>query len=66
MWRKQRMGELTSHQAADLVSEFEADYSGTHFEPSRFVLIAVTVEVLAWDGELREAAAREGFVVRPD
>jgi predicted nucleic acid-binding protein len=102
IWRKQRLGELSPAQAADLVAEFEADYADSSSRAGRFVVVAVTAEVLehaaaasatyglrafdavqlasalvardaapqidtmlAWDGHLRDAAARAGLHVEP-
>lgn len=46
LWRKHRMGELSAADAAVLVAAFEADYLGTVDERPRFVVAAVTAEVL--------------------
>jgi uncharacterized protein len=54
LWRKERMGEITAQQAGDLVAEFEADYFGADSGPSRFVVVAVSAEVL--DGAARAVA----------
>jgi uncharacterized protein len=51
LWRKQRMGELSANDARLLTADFEADYFGTGSEPSRFVAVAAT-------GDLLDEAAR--------
>ena len=45
-WRKSRLGELDAVDARVLVSDFEADYYGTSEEPPRFVVVAVTADIL--------------------
>ena len=45
-WRKHRLGELDATDAAVLTSAFEADYYGTFDERARFVVVAVTADVL--------------------
>jgi predicted nucleic acid-binding protein len=46
IWRKQRMGEISTADAAVLVAAFEADYFGGKTEEPRFVVIAVTARLL--------------------
>lgn len=46
LWRKHRLGELSSGDTAVLVGAFEADYFGTDEEPQRFVIVAATAQVL--------------------
>lgn len=45
-WRKARLGELGAVDASVLVSDFEADYYGTSEEAPRFVVVAVTADIL--------------------
>jgi uncharacterized protein len=47
IWRKQRMGELTSEDAALLVAAFEADYFGTGNEAGGFLAVPVRSAILA-------------------
>ncbi|MBB6374422.1 putative nucleic acid-binding protein [Pseudonocardia eucalypti] len=42
LWRKRRMGELTTEQAALLVAEFEADWFGTEDAPRRFEIVRMS------------------------
>ena len=46
LWRKHRMGEITAADTAVLVGAFEADYFGTPDAPPRFLVLAVTADVL--------------------
>ena len=46
LWRKSRVGELSTRLAAVLVAEFEADDLGTAEEPPRFLIIRVTPAIL--------------------
>jgi predicted nucleic acid-binding protein len=46
LWRKHRMGELTTEQAGVLVAEFEADHDGTVDSPERFVVVPVSEVIL--------------------
>lgn len=46
LWRKHRLGDLTSTDAQVLVSAFEADYFGTQDEKPRFLVIGTTTQVL--------------------
>jgi uncharacterized protein len=46
IWRKSRIGELSTTDAAVLAAEFEADYFGTDHEEPRFVIVAVTSTIL--------------------
>ncbi|MGH7866355.1 MAG: type II toxin-antitoxin system VapC family toxin [Candidatus Dormibacteraceae bacterium] len=46
LWRKQRMGELTTVEAGLLVADFEDDYFGTEQKSSRFAIVAVTATVI--------------------
>lgn len=46
LWRKRRLGELTADSARLLVADFEADYFGTVDQPSRFIQVTPTAEVL--------------------
>lgn len=51
IWRKHRMSELSSADAAVLVAAFEADYHGSGTERPRFAVVTATATVL-------EAASR--------
>jgi hypothetical protein len=46
LWRKNRIGELSTSDTAVLVEAFEADYFGTESEEPRFIVMAVTEAVL--------------------
>ncbi len=46
IWRKHRMGELGSADAAILVTAFEADYHGSGDDPPRFGVVSATPAVL--------------------
>ena len=46
LWRKHRMGELDSADAAVLVEQFEADWRGTGGNPPLFHAIAATTTML--------------------
>jgi len=46
LWRKRRMGELTSAQAEVLLAEFEADWFGTPDSPTRFDIVRMSSLVL--------------------
>ena len=46
LWRKQRLGEITSAEAQVLVEEFEADFFGTPDEPPRFAVVTLSANVL--------------------
>jgi predicted nucleic acid-binding protein len=46
IWRKHRMGELTSADAAVLIAAFEADYHGSADDQPRFAVVAVSPSVL--------------------
>ena len=46
IWRKHRMGELTSADAAVLVAAFEADYHGSADDQPRFAVVAANASVL--------------------
>jgi hypothetical protein len=46
LWRKHRLGELSTSDTQVLVAAFEADYHGTDDEPERFLVIGLTVRVL--------------------
>lgn len=46
LWRKNRIGELSTSDTAVLVEAFEADFYGTESEESRFMVMAVTEAVL--------------------
>lgn len=46
LWRKQRIGELTSSDAELLVAAFEADFGGNRDEPPAFAAVAVSADVL--------------------
>jgi uncharacterized protein len=46
VWRKHRMGELSTSDARTLVDAFEADYFGADDHPQRFLVVAVTASVL--------------------
>lgn len=101
LWRKARVGEVTTDEAALLVREFVADYEGTTTEPSRFQVVLTSgtlvregarlcalhplraydavqlasalavvahgeaVTMVAFDRQLRTAAAREGLALLP-
>jgi len=74
LWRKHRIGELSAGDTAVLVAAFEADYFGTEDEEPRFLVVAVTTELLddaarlvsvhglrAYDGvQLASALATQG------
>lgn len=47
IWRKHRMGELTSQDAAVLVAAFEADYFGAEGGPGGFLTVAVRSAIVA-------------------
>ncbi len=44
--RKHRLGELQRPALHALLADFEADYFGTDEEPPRFVVVALTAEVV--------------------
>jgi predicted nucleic acid-binding protein len=46
IWRKHRLGELPSEDAAMLVEEFEWDWFGEDDAGVRFAIVAVTNDVL--------------------
>lgn len=46
IWRKQRLGELETSDAALLVREFSADLFGAGDEPPRFAVVALASRVL--------------------
>ncbi|MPZ66446.1 MAG: VapC toxin family PIN domain ribonuclease [Pseudonocardiaceae bacterium] len=46
VWRKHRMGELTTEDSAVLVAAFEADYFGAEEQPPQFAAVAVTSTML--------------------
>lgn len=46
LWKKHRIGELASTEAAVLVAEFEADYFGTQDAPPKFVIVAMNASIL--------------------
>jgi predicted nucleic acid-binding protein len=46
IWRKHRMGELNSADAAVLVAAFEADYHGSADDQPRFGVVSATAAVL--------------------
>ncbi len=46
LWRKQRLGELSTRHAQILTADFEADYYGTEDEPPRFAPILTTSAIL--------------------
>ncbi|MGH3695792.1 MAG: type II toxin-antitoxin system VapC family toxin [Pseudonocardiaceae bacterium] len=46
IWRKHRMGELDTADAAVLVAAFEADYHGSDDDQPRFGVVSVTAAVL--------------------
>jgi uncharacterized protein len=46
LWRKHRVGELPAVDTAVLIAAFEADYFGTDEEPSRFLVVAATANIL--------------------
>jgi uncharacterized protein len=46
VWRKHRMGELSTSDARTLVDAFETDYFGADDLAQRFVVVAVTASVL--------------------
>lgn len=45
LWRKYRMGELAAREARVLVTDFEADFFGTHDEDPRFSVVAASTPV---------------------
>lgn len=46
LWRKHRIGEISTTTTQVLVAEFEADFFGTAREEPRFLTVAVTPVVL--------------------
>lgn len=46
LWRKHRMGELTTDDVAVLVADFEADWFGTPDEPPRFIVVGLAGSIL--------------------
>lgn len=46
LWRKHRMGELTSTEATLLVAQFEADWFGAEDNPRRFGVVRMTSLVI--------------------
>jgi predicted nucleic acid-binding protein len=46
IWRKHRMGKLTSADAAVLVAAFEADYHGSADDQPHFAVVAASANVL--------------------
>ena len=58
IWRKSRSGELDPGAAADLTTDFEADYYGDGTQPARFLTIGLPDEVLA---EAAQVAASRGL-----
>lgn len=52
LWRKERLGELDSADAAVLVSLFEADYHGSDDEPPAFAAVSLAPAVLETAAEI--------------
>lgn len=46
IWRKHRMGELSTEDAAVLTAEFEADFFGDDHDPARFAVVSLPPVVL--------------------
>lgn len=46
LWKKSRVGELSTSSASILIADFEADYFGTPEAPSRFIIVAPVNAVL--------------------
>jgi uncharacterized protein len=46
LWRKRRLGELSTRHAQILTAEFEADYYGTDETPPRFAPILISGAIL--------------------
>ena len=46
LWRKQRLGELSTEDATILAQTFEADFHGDESEAPRFAAVAVTTTLL--------------------
>lgn len=61
IWRKQRMGELSSEDAAILVDAFEADYHGAGDGPPGFVQVAVRPVILERAARLLAVHALRGY-----
>ena len=61
IWRKQRMGELSSEDAAILVDAFEADYHGAGDGSPGFVPIAVRPVILERAARLLAVHALRGY-----
>lgn len=61
IWRKQRMGELSSEDAAILVDAFEADYHGGGDGSPGFVPIAVRPVILERAARLLAVHALRGY-----
>ena len=57
-WRKQRTGEVSAEDAAVLAAGFEADFFGDDGERPRFVVVAITNDVVDSAARL---AARHGL-----
>jgi len=51
LWRKQRLGEISSEDAELLSAAFVTDYRGTGAEDPRFTAIALTEAILAAGAE---------------
>lgn len=61
IWRKQRMGELSSEDAAILVAAFEADYHGGREGPAGFVPVAVRPVILERAARLLAVHGLRGY-----
>lgn len=46
LWRKHRLGELSTADTTVLISAFEADYFGTEEDPERFFAVGATAPIL--------------------
>ena len=61
LWRKQRLGEITSAEAQVLVEEFEADFFGTPDEPPRFAVVTLSANVLDGAAQLCAVHGLRGY-----
>jgi predicted nucleic acid-binding protein len=61
IWRKSRIGELDSPDAALLVSEFEADCGGNLEDLPRFLVVAIVDDVVSDAAQLTATRALRAY-----
>lgn len=61
IWRKSRIGELNSSDAALLVAEFEVDYYGDSESQPRFAVVALPDAVLSDAAQLAATRALRAY-----